>query len=1776
PAHNAPAASQPATQTSWRPGQTIDFQVVHAQTGKPLPDIPLTVSFGGDNRVEAKTNSDGRYVIRLPDKEPYWTLVYVQPNGFVHRQVYFRGFNRRFDLPDRYTVRLTPGTTIGGIVRDAAGKPIEGASVYVNIPLGEEMDHVHLYDHEVKTDADGRWQCDEVPADEDDIRLHVRHQDYLGDNNLYDRPKPPVDQLRDKTHVITLTKGLLVHGTVTDLEGKPIKGALIVLGQGMADRLPQTKTDPKGQYRLACATPGVNYVSVYAKGHVPDQKRVVVAAGIPPVDFRLGPPHIIHGRVVDHQGRPLEGARVVPSRWRGLWIHEFKLDTDDQGRFRWDNAPPDTVAFFVSKKGYQALHDYPLSPSTADHVIRLEPTPTVKGAVVDAETGSPIPKFKVLRSNKDSRSTPWQMYGIKTFGSGRYEVAFDDLQKRYRVRIEADGYKPAISQDIPPGAGEHTCNFRLVKSDLTVAAATSSATTQPSAAPAQPPMTSAEAVTTIFRSLFGRSRPKADRHKATIDGVVTDQDARPIPGADVFLAQQDLRKEPVKTKTDAQGKFRIEQAYIGRSVLVARAPRCAPSQGVIRLTKDNLTTQMRLGPGRLLQGRVVDDKGQPLASAQLRATAWGDLQLNRPGPSLDLDLDLMTDADGRFRFDHAPPEGVVYTVSKEGYQSAEDLHLKPSPSPHPIILHPGTIVHGNVIDAATGKAVWEGRIEKGLVRRDGKIDWSRYDKRFTEGRYKICFDSPAQAYRFRVSADGYRPAVSPSFSPGQQTALHDVKLEPTDDLRGTALLPDGKPLDGGIVTVLTPSESPLVFDAQSPDHDGLRAQTKGDGSFTFRPQAGPFGLLVVDQRGWAEVPSDQFTANPEFRLQPWARVEGTYRVGGKPLPHVKLDLRWRSPDRERLPKVSYTYDTQADAQGRFVFERVRPGTIEIADAGRFSKRALPSSYDVTVTVEPGQTRQVNIGGPGGKPMGRVVTGRIVPPHGSDRRIDWSQDQLAYLHRNYGEPEGSTLSIALRALIREQLKPTSQRGDDPSRPESYDFRVAPDGSFRIGDVVPASYRMHVTITKGGVFAAKDEKLGELEHAFTVPPVPLHGKDEPIDLGELTMTLYRTPQPGEQAPMIEIPSPGDRPSRRRGPGKTFRLADYVGPKGAGKLVLLTFWSNPLMPQPWHDAIAQTYRAFGADGRLVMVFLRQHFAKERNLDRFLTEHAPRAIRVNTDSYADRAALGAYAIPDLISGAPRVFLIAPDGTVLAANLHPSAIKRAVATALAAKPKPPSASKPAPTTTQATARDQKPNDVRPNTLDFRAVDHRNASPLPGVRLQIAGANVATAETDAKGKCAIPFAQNRAISLFITATKPGFVPLQVVWSNGDDPAKKEHAYTLTMEHGRPIGGIVKDDQGRPVKEALVTVNLRRDDSEAGPSARIRIWDQVVRTDDQGRWRYEPAPKRLDALALRVTAPGFSQLELSGSQVPAPGKLGDMTAEIRLERTGKGTPVPGRVIDQKDRPIVGATVVASPPPGQRSTLKALLTRVDRAKTIQTDAEGRFCLYERLGRRLDVLVRAPGLAPLAKRIEIRQDMEPLVFKLEPGRPILGRVVDSKGKPVSGVIINVENAVDGMDLDATQFVETDDQGRFEWRAAANDRVSFRFWKPHYKDAKRSLNPSDDVQTITLYRQIHVSGKVIDAATGKPIERFQVVPHTESGMLYVQKMLWSHQDAVKTSPGRYEIKPEIGMPGMDDLRFRIEAAGYKPFISPKFTEKDEDVTCDVKLHPAQYLTGQVLTPDG
>jgi beta-lactamase regulating signal transducer with metallopeptidase domain len=65
--------------------------------------------------------------------------------------------------PKTRTPELKAGSTIGGVVKDSAGQPIAGVLVHV-IFKGKGGD-ADIREHSHKTDAEGRWQCNEVPAD---------------------------------------------------------------------------------------------------------------------------------------------------------------------------------------------------------------------------------------------------------------------------------------------------------------------------------------------------------------------------------------------------------------------------------------------------------------------------------------------------------------------------------------------------------------------------------------------------------------------------------------------------------------------------------------------------------------------------------------------------------------------------------------------------------------------------------------------------------------------------------------------------------------------------------------------------------------------------------------------------------------------------------------------------------------------------------------------------------------------------------------------------------------------------------------------------------------------------------------------------------------------------------------------------------------------------------------------------------------------------------------------------------------------------------------------------------------------------------------------------------------------------------------------------------------------------------------------------------------------------------------------------------------------------
>ena len=134
-----------------------------------------------------------------------------------------------------------------------------------------------------------------------------------------------------------------------------------------------------------------------------------------------------------------------------------------EGRFRWDGAPGDRVWLYVGKTGYRN-DESPISPSSQETVITLVPGGTLRidGAVVDAETGKPIPSFRVVPAVMAGPAI-WFLDQAGTFRQGHYQVVLVLANQQHRIRIEAKGYLPVVSPVFEWGSGEHEFNARLVK-----------------------------------------------------------------------------------------------------------------------------------------------------------------------------------------------------------------------------------------------------------------------------------------------------------------------------------------------------------------------------------------------------------------------------------------------------------------------------------------------------------------------------------------------------------------------------------------------------------------------------------------------------------------------------------------------------------------------------------------------------------------------------------------------------------------------------------------------------------------------------------------------------------------------------------------------------------------------------------------------------------------------------------------------------------------------------------------------------------------------------------------------------------------------------------------------------------------------------------------------------------------------------------------------------------------------------------------------------------------
>jgi hypothetical protein len=119
-------------------------------------------------------------------------------------------------------------------------------------------------------------------------------------------------------------------------------------------------------------------------------------------------------------------------------------------------------------------------------------------------------------------------------------------------------------------------------------------------------------------------------------------------------------------------------------------------------------------------------------------------------------------------------------------------------------------------------------------------------------------------------------------------------------------------------------------------------------------------------------------------------------------------------------------------------------------------------------------------------------------------------------------------------------------------------------------------------------------------------------------------------------------------------------------------------------------------------------------------------------------------------------------------------------------------------------------------TVFFRVVDGSTKQPVAGVTLSasIDGKVVRRQVTDASGRLVIPLPPVRFDNLTVTARKEGLAPMKAyLWRSAVPELEVPRSFTLTMERATSIGGIVRNEDGRPIDG----VSLRQEKLEKGGS-----------------------------------------------------------------------------------------------------------------------------------------------------------------------------------------------------------------------------------------------------------------------------------------------------------------------------------------------------------------------
>jgi beta-lactamase regulating signal transducer with metallopeptidase domain/protocatechuate 3,4-dioxygenase beta subunit len=720
----------------------------------------------------------------------------------------------------------------------------------------------------------------------------------------------------------------------------------------------------------------------------------------------------------------------------------------------------------------------------------------------------------------------------------------------------------------------------------------------------------------------------------SVTGRVVDGSGKPVKWARAVIGHDIWGTNPPTATTDEQGEFTLENCVAGPSIITVQADGFAPRIEDVRIDERTAPVEIRLNePGSVLRIRVVDVRGNPVPGAQLFADTWRGHR--------SITFRASTDAGGRIEWRSAPKDAVLYDVLKQDFMSGRNTTLTASEREQTVILYPELKISGSVTDATTGRPVPKFRVIKGWQSSwQDHIAWSEnLAVDVVGGRYSISFDESRTSLFVKVEAPGYTPAHSRAFTPEEGSQTFDFKLKPDPGLSGVVLLPDGKPAEGADVALVTWRSNVSLRSGRFDDGANFPKVTTGpDGHYAFPSQTGEFLLMALSDAGYADASHNELKKTNKLALKPWGSIEGGVRKGPRLGANEQVVFYPTRPaGRVGIGGWGYGYTTRTDERGRFRFDRVVPGPGTVARVvGKIYTGGLIESlpcWQETITVKPGQTSQVTVGG-----KGRPLVGRVALDGTPESPVDWAQSESIML----GVAPPVRPGQARRGMIRHSSI-------------LYASTIDNDGRFHIDDVPAGAYELELTVngSRDPRFSGPGREIAYLRMPVVVPDIPGGRSNEPLDLGTVTAKLFDAWRVGDLAPDFDV----DRIATQE-KGRRLKLSDF-----RGKLVLLDFWDPSYMESDM-SVLKEVHEHFGKDPRFVIISLAcgkniagaAPLIKKQNLSwihgsggdfdkgvapRYKLLAIPYAQLIGPDQHYRRI--------------PTTFLIAPDGKILGHDLSGS-----------------------------------------------------------------------------------------------------------------------------------------------------------------------------------------------------------------------------------------------------------------------------------------------------------------------------------------------------------------------------------------------------------------------------------------------------------------------------------------------------------------------------------------